>query len=508
MYSKEQRDKAIELFVRYDLSAAPVVREIGYPCRETLAVWYREYLEEQKTGVSRDCRGRYGRYTQEQKEIAIRYYSEHGRSLRKTIRAIGYPSHQLLSQWLDELAPGEKRRFERPEFTGEQKREAAIALVTRRSSASEIAEAVGCGRETLYAWKRKILGKEVPTVLDDREELPDDPEELAAYVGKLKDQIRRLELERDILEGTVEIVKKDPSADVRTLSNKEKATLIGAMREKHPLNELLGALGLPKSSYFYQRRSMNAPDKYLGLRDRIRRIFVANGARYGYRRIRLELKREGETVSARVVARIMAEEGLIAKGVKRKRRWSSYAGEPSDAPKNLVNRDFNANAPNEKWLTDITEFGIPAGKVYLSPIVDCFDGMVVSWTIGTSPSADLANTMLENAVATLHPGESPLIHSDRGGHYRWPRWIELVEDACLVRSMSKKGCCADNSACEGLFGRLKNEFFYGEDWSEVSIDEFMVMLDSYLHWYNEARIKVSLDGMSPLEYRRDLGLAA
>lgn len=205
---------------------------------------------------------------------------------------------------------------------------------------------------------------------------------------------------------------------------------------------------------------------------------------------------------------IQVKEGLIAKGVKRKRRWSSYAGEPSDAPKNLVNRDFNANAPNEKWLTDITEFGIPAGKVYLSPIVDCFDGMVVSWTIGTSPSADLANTMLENAVATLHPGESPLIHSDRGGHYRWPRWIELVEDACLVRSMSKKGCCADNSACEGLFGRLKNEFFYGEDWSEVSIDEFMVMLDSYLHWYNEARIKVSLDGMSPLEYRRDLGLAA
>ena len=164
--------------------------------------------------------------------------------------------------------------------------------------------------------------------------------------------------------------------------------------------------------------------------------------------------------------------------------------------------------PNQKWVTDITEFHIPAGKVYLSTIIDCFDGAAVSWTIGTSPNADLVNTMLESAIQSLKPGEKPIIHSDRGAHYRWPGWIERIEDAGLTRSMSKKGCSPDNSACEGFFGRLKNEMFYFKDWAGVSISQFMDILDEYIHWYNERRIKVSLGGKSPMQYRRSLGLSA
>ena len=164
--------------------------------------------------------------------------------------------------------------------------------------------------------------------------------------------------------------------------------------------------------------------------------------------------------------------------------------------------------PNLKWLTDITEFGIPAGKVYLSPIIDCFDGFPVSWTIGTSPDADLVNEMLDMAIATLSAGEHPIVHSDRGCHYRWPGWIERMENNGLTRSMSKKGCSPDNSACEGFFGRLKNEMFYGEDWKDVSIEEFIDILDDYIHWYAEERVKVSLGGMSPLKYRKKLGLTA
>ena len=161
---------------------------------------------------------------------------------------------------------------------------------------------------------------------------------------------------------------------------------------------------------------------------------------------------------------------------------------------------------NEKWLTDITEFAIPAGKVYLSPIVDCFDGLLVNWNISTSPDALLVNSMLDDAAKLLSIGEKPIIHSDRGVHYRWPGWIDRMKKNGFIRSMSKKGCSPDNSACEGVFGRIKNEMFYNADWSGVNISEFIGILNDYLYWYNEKRIKKSLGYLSPIEYRHRLGL--
>ena len=128
--------------------------------------------------------------------------------------------------------------------------------------------------------------------------------------------------------------------------------------------------------------------------------------------------------------------------------------------------------------------------------------MPISWTVSEHPDEKLGNDMLLQALVRLKPNEHPITHSDRGGHYRWPRWIELVENASLQRSMSKKGCSADNSACEGFFGRMKNEMFYGRSWDGVSIDELINQINDYMHWYAEKRIKQSLRGLSPMEYRR------
>ena len=189
-------------------------------------------------------------------------------------------------------------------------------------------------------------------------------------------------------------------------------------------------------------------------------------------------KSDGSRVSEKVIRYLMKDENLVVK-IKKRRKYNSYKGE-------------------------IT----PAGKVYLSPIIDCFDGLPVSWTIGTSPDADLVNTMLDNAISTLNINEKPIVHSDMGCHYRWPGWIERMEKVGLTRSMSKKGCSPDNSACEGFFGRLKNEMFYNHTWEGVTIEEFIDILDTYIQWYSEKRIKVSLGGMSPMQYRRSLGLVA
>lgn len=252
---------------------------------------------------------------------------------------------------------------------------------------------------------------------------------------------------------------------------------------------------------------MKKPDKYNDIRSMIRALFYENKQRYGYRRIYGLLKREDIIVSEKVIRQIMREEELIVNS-KRRRKYNSYQGEISPSVPNKIERDFHADKPNQKWLTDITEFALPAGKVYLSALVDCFDGMIPSWRISTTPDSMLVNTMLDQAISHLSEGERPLIHSDRGCHYRWPGWIERVEKAGLERSMSRKGCSPDNAACEGVFGRLKNEMFYCRDWTGIKISEFIGELNEYLIWYNTKRIKISLGNMSPWEYRQSLGLVA
>ena len=209
----------------------------------------------------------------------------------------------------------------------------------------------------------------------------------------------------------------------------------------------------------------------------------------------------------KVVRRLMAEEGLSVP-VRLHKNYSSYQGEITPSVDNLINRDFHADVPNKKWLTDITEFSISAGKVYLSALVDCFDGMIVAWKLGTSPNANLVNSMLAGGIRQLNPGEHPIVHTDRGCHYRWPGWIECMETALLTRSMSRKGCSPDNSACEGFWGRLKNEMFYPGCWTETSIEDFMNEVDCYIRWYNQERIKESLGYLSPMEYRQKLGFIA
>jgi len=291
------------------------------------------------------------------------------------------------------------------------------------------------------------------------------------------------------------------------MTNVEKTAVIDALRLKYQLADLLGYLLMARSSYFYGRRAASAPDKYEQLRAVVKDEFQASGSAYGYRRLHAVVARQGRVVSEKVVRRLMADEGLVVPG-RRAKKYSSYQGEISPEVANVIERDFHADAPNQKWLTDLTEFRLPAGKVYLSPIIDCFDGMAVAWTMSTSPNAELVNTMLDDAVSTLADGQRPLVHSDRGCHYRWPGWIERMEAAGLTRSMSKKGCSPDNSACEGFFGRLKNEMFYGRTWFGISLEEFMAILDQYLHWYNQTRIKISLGALSPVEYRHSLGLAA
>ena len=305
-------------------------------------------------------------------------------------------------------------------------------------------------------------------------------------VDQLKQQLHELQMEVDILKETFNVIKKDPGVDWKNLKNREKVAVIDAMKEKYPLLILLRRMELSRSSYYYQIKAFAAEDKYKYLRHEVVRIFLENKARYGYRRIHAELKKTGIKVSEKVVRRVMKEENLEVK-IRKARKYSSYKGEISPAVPNEVQRNFHSDKPDELLLSDISEFAIPSGKVYLSPAVDCFDGMLVTWRISEHPNADLVNGMLDDVIANIGAKSKPIIHTDRGCHYRWPGWIERMKKNGYTRSMSQKGCSPDNAACEGLFGRIKNEFFYNQDWTGVTVEEFSRELDLYLHWYNEKR---------------------
>lgn len=292
---------------------------------------------------------------------------------------------------------------------------------------------------------------------------------------------------------------KEPGADPENPASREKTILVKTAGETLGVTagSLLPAVGVARGTYHYQPDAMKRPDKDAPLLELVREAFENSRRRYGYKRIHLELKGMDVTVSAKRIMRLMTANGLVPL-YKSAKRYGSYKGELTKAPENLVNRDFHAGKPNMLWVTDLTEFSIPAGKAYLSPVIDCYDGLSVAWTIGTSPNAALANGMLRDACSTLGEGERPIIHSDRSRHYRWPDWIRICKENDLTRSTGAKGCSPDNAAAEGFFGRLKQEFFYERSFAGVSMGEFIDLLDEYLVWYRDKRIKTEF-GMSIMD---------
>ena len=430
----------------------------------------------------------------------------------KLDRLVSEKVEQLLNAMLD---------AEADEITGAARRSYTLECKTnaaRRALEGEplarVARDAGCTPTSVYQWMRRYRSEGILGLMDRRNApMPAEPMPAAGDdVEELRRQVEVLRLENAVMRETIDVLKADdPRLDPSMLTNRERTRVVDAIRGEFGLAACLKAVGLKRSTYYYERGAIAAGDRYAVLRARVAGLFEQGGRAWGYRTIHRMLRLDESdpiVVSEKVVRRIMREGAMRPVYLKRPKRWSSYAGEIGEAPANLVERDFHADAPNMLWVTDVTQFTMDGYKCWLSPVVDCFDGMVVSWTLSRSPNADMANRMLLDAVATLRDGEHPIIHSDRGCHYRWDEWIRICEEHGLIRSMSAKGCSPDNAAAEGVFGRLKNELFYGRDWRGVGYEEFRERLAAYLTHYNETRIKKSLDWMSPVQYRRSLGLAA
>ncbi len=461
-------------------------------------------------------------YSKYQQKQALSLYDQY-QSVTDVIQKLGYPTRQALYNWIRARSNPIKKKRDRcrwnntPDHPLHPSVELKMQTIKRCFELGEnvklVSEEIGYHTASIYTWRRRFIQKGVAGLMntndDARGKLPEGELQSSPDVQQLKEKIQDMQMEIDILKETLNLLKKDPGTDMTPLKNREKAVVIDALKENYPLPILLQKLKISRSSYYYQHTiTVQTNGHTEWLISKIKGLFYDNLERYGYRRLHALLSREDIRVSEKIVRRIMTEQGLSVKSKRKNKTYNSYKGEISPDVPNIIERNFHAATPNEKWLTDITEFAIPAGKVYFSPIVDCFDGMIVTWKTSTTPDAKLVNQMVDDAIKTLKETEHPLVHTDRGCHYRWPGWISRMENAGLQRSMSKKGCSPDNAACEGFFGRLKNELFYNRNWSGVSMAQFIRILNNYVIWYNEKRIKISLRNMSPLEYRRSLGLTA
>jgi len=259
---------------------------------------------------------------------------------------------------------------------------------------------------------------------------------------------------------------------------------------------------IPESSYHYHVKRMNRENPDSELEEEIQSIFKEHNGNYGYRRICLELRNKEKKINHKKVQRIMRKLDLKGKKFMRKsRRYSSYKGTVGTVAKNRIRRRFQTPVCYQKLATDITEFKCLDGfKLYLSPIMDMYNGEILSYGIGMRPTLDFVLKPLEETLEIIKDAKfRTTIHSDQGWHYQHRNWVKKLKKHNVFQSMSRKGNCIDNSPMENFFGLLKQEMYYGE--VLCTYDELKKKIETYIDYYNTKRIKQKLAGMSPIQYR-------
>ncbi|MFO5597192.1 MULTISPECIES: IS3-like element IS1397 family transposase [Enterobacteriaceae] len=393
-----------------------------------------------------DCRHKRS-YSPEDKLCVVLYALGHSESLPRVAARFNIPSHNTVKNWIKGYRKSGNEAF-----------------IRRR--------------------KEKSMTRSDDTHENEANMTPEE----------MKNELRYLRAENAYLKAMQEhlLEKKPPGAG-------EKTKVIRSLRCGHCQSDLLKAAGLARSTLYYQLSLQKAKDKYADVKQLIASIFHEHRGCYGYRRIHCELQKRGLKFSGKTVRKLMQQLGL--KSPVRLKKYRSYRGNMGLAAENILQRQFKAEAPCEKWVTDITEFRAGGQKLYLSPILDLFNGEIVAWETACRPTEELVKRMLNKGLESLAEGEKPLLHSDQGWHYRIKSYQSALADKGLVQSMSRKGNCLDNAVMENFFGHLKEEMYYRRDYRNV--EELENAVNEYITYWNQKRIKLSLGGLSPVEYRTE-----
>ncbi len=269
------------------------------------------------------------------------------------------------------------------------------------------------------------------------------------------------------------------------------------LRRQYDLELLLNRINMARSSFYYYQKRGLLKDKYEALKVHIKAIYDRHLGRFGYRRITMALRNIGFIINYKTVLRLMKALGI--KSLIRIKKYKSYKGEQGKIAPNVLERNFKANQPNQKWATDITEFNVLGKKLYLSPIIDLFNQEIISYELSENPNFNQVVMMLKKAFCKTKTSKNILLHSDQGWQYQMKQYQHLLKQNGIIQSMSRKGNCLDNAIIENFFGILKSKLFYLKKYK--SIQELKEEINEYIYYYNNDRLKLNLNGMSPIQYR-------
>lgn len=254
---------------------------------------------------------------------------------------------------------------------------------------------------------------------------------------------------------------------------------------------------MARSTFYYHLKHLNDEDKYKSIKERISALYHHHKGRYGYRRITLELRKDIANINHKTVKKLMDE--LNLKCLVRKVKYHSYKGDIGDKAPNILKRNFRATRPCQKTATDVTQITIRGEKMYLSPVMDLFNGEILTYVIADAPNLKMVMDMLNKLYATIDVPAGMILHSDQGWHYQHRAYQVSLRKHNIIQSMSRKGNCLDNAMMENFFGLMKSELLYQKEY--LSIDQFKLDLEKYIEYYNKERIKLRLNGMSPEQFR-------
>ena len=288
---------------------------------------------------------------------------------------------------------------------------------------------------------------------------------------------------------------------MRSATQGEKAALVQKLREEgYKLNYLLDAIGLSRSTYYYElSKTDKVSERNADLSSEIIVIFNENKKRYGVRRVHKELLNRGFRVNHKRVQRIMNQLTLFGKCPKEE--YHSYKGDVGKVADNIINRDFNTEKPLQKWTTDVSQFNLPWGKCYISPILDMNSNEIISYNLSLHPDMAQIKDMLKKAFERFPSVKGLIMHSDQGWQYQHVFYRNELQKHGIIQSMSRKGNCYDNCIMETFFGRLKNEMFYGFEKDYPSFESFSNAIAEYIDYYNNKRIQAKTKWMPPSKFR-------
>ena len=415
-------------------------------------------------------------------------------------------------------------RHKHTKYSDEYKFNAINRVLVNREPIKAVAVDLGLSTSSiLNQWIKSYIenGYNVVTKKKGRSSTRGKEKEDGRGAGEGERRTSRAAVEEDYRE---RIIKKTASLSSRGRKEKQEqlTKAVTELRQElkcsldfilDTINSIDSLPNLPRSDYYYWKDRIDPDTKNSDLIDAITAIYTDNHKRYGYRRITLQLKNEGWTVNHKAVKRLMSKLNLY--GITPRAKYKSYKGDFNGTVDNKLLykrvdtknhrteyiRDFSTTNVNEKWTTDVSEFHIAAGKLYLSPILDMYNREIVSYNISRSPSYVQIKDMLTKAFDRFDDLSNLIFHSDQGWQYQMFHYHKELRERGITQSMSRKGNCLDNSPMENFFGKMKNEMFYGHEYEFKTLEQLQKAMEEYIEYYNNERIQVKLKGLTPCQAR-------